>query len=52
MSSTRIIAEDWKDHFGVDLISALPLTATMTSDMLFNLFTLGNSNYVAGGCEN
>lgn len=52
MSSNRIRTEEWKDHFGVDLIPVLSLTATMILDMLFNLFQLqlGDSNCLAGGC--
>lgn len=54
MSSNGIRVEDWKDHFGVDLNPTLSLIATMTLDMLFNHFKLqlGNSNYLAGDCEN
>lgn len=53
MFSNRIRVKEWKDHFGVDLIPVLALTVTRTLDLLFNLFKLqlGNSNYLAGGCE-
>lgn len=54
MSCNRIRTEEWKDHFGVYLTPVLSLTATMTLDMLLSLLKLqhGNSNYLAGGCEN